>query len=497
MGMIRGVLAMMKMISFVVAAGVPALGGVLAAGVPVLASAGDVVDRPGEPSQVVGGSYAETCEYPASVAMRTGGCSGTLIHPEIVLYAAHCGEASRTELGERSSSPAATVGTEYCRRYPNWDTNGSGTDIMFCKLQGAVNVPITPVIMGCEIDQLEAGDHVIPVGFGRETPGGPDTSGPSGRKKWVNAEIMGFPNGGKMIGIQGIDPNEGICHGDSGGSMYYQLDDGSWRMIGITSTGGGPCPSISQHVPTWRAVEFVESETGIDVTPCHDADGTWNPGPGCGNFPTDIPSGAGLSWSDGCVGGPVSGPSSTCGPPYGDPPDEVPPTVEITDPADGSEFDGPEASVEVTINVDGVDQWGARDVTFEVSNGADSQTSVLEKEPWDPGTLLLPEGQWVLTATVRDWSNNESSDVVTIGVGVPAPENPDDDGDDGSSDDGNTGGDGGDDGGDDGSDDGGTDVEGTDSGGGEGCGCIATPASAPPALLLLLALYRRRTRGSA
>jgi len=492
----QGVLAMMKrmkMISGVAAAGMPVLGGVLALAVPALASAGDLIDRPKEPEKIVGGSYAQTCEYPATVGMRTGGCSGTLIHPEIVLYAAHCGEASRTELGESWSSPAATVNTEYCRRYEGWTAGESGTDIMFCKLVSAVNVPISPVMMGCERNQLEAGDLVIPSGFGRETAGGPNTSGPIGRKKWMNAEIMGFPNDGKAIGIIGVDPEEGVCNGDSGGSLYYQLDDGTWRMIGITSTGAGGCPAQSQHVPTWRAVEFIENETGIDVTPCHDVDGTWNPGPDCGGFPTDIQSGSGLSWANGCAGGPTSGLSSTCGPAYGDPPDDVPPIVEITEPADGTELDGPQASVEVTIEVDGVDQWGTRDVTFEVSNGEESQSSVIEKEPWDPGTLVLPEGQWILTATARDWSNNESSDSVAIGVGMSPPDNTGDDGDTGGDDGGDDGSDDGGDGGDDGGT--GTGTGGPEeTGGGEGCGCTTTPAAAPPAVLVLVALARRRTR---
>lgn len=465
---------------------------VVAAGLHVLTLVSDDLETPdGDPLAVVGGDYAQTCEYPASVGMRTGGCSGTLIHPEIVLYAAHCGDASRTELGESSSSPAATMNTEYCRRYPNW-TTGNGTDFMFCKLQGAINLPIAPVIMGCEIRELESGSPVIPVGFGRETAGGQDASGPSGRKKWLSAQILGFPADGKMIGVQGLDTSEGVCPGDSGGSLYFQLDDGTWRTIGVTSTITGGCPTTSQHVPSWHAIEFIESESGIDVSPCHDADGTWNPGPDCGGFSLDVTSGEGLSWANGCTGGPTSGSSSTCGPPYGDPPDEQPPIVEIVEPANGAEYDGPEASVTVTIEVNDVDEWPTRDVTFEISGDAGSDVSVLEKEPWDPGTLLLPEGEWTMTATARDWSGNESSDTVHVYVGVAAPDDLPDDGgtDDGGADDGATGG---------------TSDDGTDGGGGgtsddggsddKGCGCVTMPRASPLAILvLLLALARRRAR---
>jgi MYXO-CTERM domain-containing protein len=261
-------------------------------------------------------------------------------------------------------------------------------------------------------------------------------------------------------------------------------------MIGVTSTITGGCPTTSQHVPSWHAVELIENESGIDVTPCHDVDGTWNPGPDCGGFALDVTSGAGLSWADGCAGGPTSGLGSSCGPPYGDPPDEQPPSVEIIEPANGAEYDGPEASIAVTITVDDVDQWPTRDVTFEVSGDAGSEVSVLEEEPWDPGTLALPEGEWTMTATARDWSGNESSDTVHVYVGVPAPDNPPDDSgtDESGTDDGT-----------DGTGDDGTDGEdtGTDPGGtnGDGCGCVTTPAPAASGFFaLLIAFARRRAR---
>jgi hypothetical protein len=460
-------------------------------GTPVAAPAGDGLAAPvdHEPQAVVGGEYAQTCEYPASVGLNTAGCSGTLIHPEIVLFAAHCGSPGRIELGESWSS-TLTVGTEYCRRYPNWSTS-NGTDLQFCKLVGAAYVPIAPIATGCEPRQLEVGSHVIPVGFGRETAGPPGTPGAIGRKKWLHAEILGFPSYGRLIGIQGVDPEEGICNGDSGGSLYFQLDDGSWRMIGVTSTSSAGCPTPSQHVASWRAVEFIESESGIDVTPCTDADGTWNPGPDCGGFALDVTSGEGLSWSDGCAGAPLSELSSACGPAYGDPPDEDPPRVTIVEPADGTELAGSEADVDVTLDVDDVDRWGTRDVTFEVSGDPGVDTTVLESEPWEVGSVILSEGVWTLTAAARDWSGNTSVDTVRVYVGVEAPDDP------GTSS---------------GTEDGTTDESGTntstetttrsdddgpdetdDDADGDGCGCAASPASAS-ILFGLFALARRRPR---
>src|SRR5687768_11449769 len=40
---------------------------------------------------ITGGAETQACEWPALAAL--GGCSGTLVHPSLVVYAAHCGLA--------------------------------------------------------------------------------------------------------------------------------------------------------------------------------------------------------------------------------------------------------------------------------------------------------------------------------------------------------------------------------------------------------------------
>jgi hypothetical protein len=62
---------------------------------------------------------------------------------------------------------------------------------------------------------------------------------------------------------------------------------------------------------------WFEQDSGTDLTPCHDANGTWNPGPGCEGFPLQPATGGG-AWPS-CNVGAVSGAASTCGDAYGDP----------------------------------------------------------------------------------------------------------------------------------------------------------------------------------
>ncbi len=64
-------------------------------------------------------------------------------------------------------------------------------------------------------------------------------------------------------------------------------------------------------------VEWLENETGFDLTPCHDSDGTWAPTEACGGFPLDLQSGS-TDWSQGCARAEVSGPGSLCGEPNPD-----------------------------------------------------------------------------------------------------------------------------------------------------------------------------------
>lgn len=270
---------------------------------------------PPTPEPIYGGEVVAACGWPTTLFMA--GCTGSLVHPEVAVLAAHClvlGEAPLVAvLADDFSMPVREVPVAGCMSYPGWQPTmpGDGNDdIAFCKLAEPVtDVAIAPVIMGCETELLQVGAEVTLVGFGMA-----DDELGLGPKRAVTTTVQ-------MLGAEAIwvgDDQGSACNGDSGGPAYVQLDDGSWRVFGATSGGTmkGPCPQTTVYTLVHAYAEWIETASGVDITPCHDSDGTWNPSELCGGFATDPALGGG-SWDEGC-GGVLSEPSATCGPPFGE-----------------------------------------------------------------------------------------------------------------------------------------------------------------------------------
>lgn len=459
--------------------------------VPALAFANGDADEP-EPL-IWTGENVETCGWPTVVAVSGGGlCTGTLVAPNLVVYAAHCGASGKKVRFSEDNITGKALTPEFCMTNPGYTFQGN--DWAFCKLGENVPLPVTPVVFGCETDILQPGAKIAIIGFGANN----DVGG-AGTKRWSMTTLLGV-NWGQNITQIGGNGEASICPGDSGGPTMIQYPDGSWHAFGIASTYNGTCGSGGIHALMPGAVEWIEAESGVDMTPCHDADGKWNPTPLCQGFYAGDETGTGTgTWTDWCEGTPAGKSSATCGAGFDAVPDPDPPQVQITYPTDGQEFD---SGSTLDILVDAVDVgWGVKTVAMKIQGNL--QPGADEAVPYEFQNVQFPDGTWELVAVGEDWAGNiTESEPVKIGIGGPVEEDPDTGGDTGDGSGGDTsggteGGDGADDSGDGGT--GGTGDPGgsVDEG---GCGCATdsgrgrAPGVLAVALFGLLASTRRRRR---
>jgi MYXO-CTERM domain-containing protein len=334
-------------------------------------------------------------------------CTGTLVHPEVVIYAAHCGTANkRIRFGEGSLSATSEheVPAAFCKGYAEMDH-------AFCVLSTPVTeIPITPPVMGCEADLLYPGQEVAIAGFGKSC------TGPSGTKRWAMTTVHDGPDDQARIYVGG--GGVGPWSGDSGGPAFLHHPDGTWHAFGILSAGSA-CGEPALYGLMHPIMEWFESESGIDITPCHDADGTWNPTPQCVGFATD-PLAEGLEWDDWCSGAPRSGPSATCGPPFSNEPDEEAPSVAIASPEDGDYYEQEPVKLTIEVAADDGDGWGIKEVALVVDGVVLDAVDTVP--PFGFSNVTFPAGSYEIAAQAEDWAGNVGeSEPVRIYVAVEPP----------------------------------------------------------------------------
>src|SRR5690349_6275861 len=114
-------------------------------GVPIALASGGA--RAGSPDDfggidhtplIANGQPVGECAWPTAVSVESGGglCTGTLIHPEIVVFAAHCGATNKTiRFSTTSFGGGRTVEPLFCMTNPDYGgTEDQAHDWGFCRL---------------------------------------------------------------------------------------------------------------------------------------------------------------------------------------------------------------------------------------------------------------------------------------------------------------------------------------------------------------------------
>lgn len=387
------------------------------------------VAQPIDPQHIYGGDFVDSCGWPSVVYLSSGGgaCTGTLIHPQIVLTAAHCvtdGVPSVVRFGENAQTAQQLVTTTTCRQGPGWSgATAQGQDYAYCLLDAPVtSVPIIPVVNACEASAVYQGARIMHVGFGQ------DQDGASGRKKMLELSINSITNNGELISGT---PNEIICNGDSGGPTFVYLDpaqggDGTWRVAAIHSWAQGAdatdpnCMNAAGSVLATNAIDWIEEDSGIDITPCADGN-TWAPTAQCGGVPTSPWLGDGTYTTE-CTSPEVVEWAATCGAGLDSTPDGVAPVVTILSPTMGQEF-AAEGTTQVEVVVDASDDgWGVATVSMTIRAAGVEDEQVDIRNEWQPFSwdLTLPAGSYEVTLLATDHAGNTSEmQTVCFGVGGP------------------------------------------------------------------------------
>lgn len=202
-------------------------------------------------------------------------CTGTLIAPNLVLTARHCGrkfsvkrvflkgnDVNKPEKGE-------TINVKEVHEHSD-----SKVDLMLLVLEHDSTVDPSRIAKGAPVKAKTA----LVVGFGRTDPAA--TKG-YGRKRKAKVPIMSmdcgnvddqakygcYENFEMVAGHRGLKKD--TCQGDSGGPLYIEDDDGGYRLLGVTSRGiratGQPCGNGGIYVRVDKFTDWIRDRTGVNV----------------------------------------------------------------------------------------------------------------------------------------------------------------------------------------------------------------------------------------
>ncbi len=237
---------------------------------------------------IVGGHDAAAGAYPSAVEVHRGKsflCTGTLVAPDWILTAGHCGSITGSAVATPISFPPALIDVYIGSNKPGQGERvpvaqaiippdylaTMGYDITLLKLTRASSHAPTQVAGAGETASWAPGTMETIVGWGATSEGGdtPDTLQEARVPITTDAYCAGaYDNFDPKTMVCAGFPEGGVdtCQGDSGGPMFGTTACGARRVVGATSFGEG-CARPGKPGVYARVADDVLREWIRGVTP--------------------------------------------------------------------------------------------------------------------------------------------------------------------------------------------------------------------------------------
>jgi len=225
-------------------------------------------------SRIINGKAADPADYKFLVSLRVGEthyCAGTVIHPQVVVTAAHCIEPIRQKGSDfpliitslNAAQNGSPVGTKASVVRGGYNAATHNNDIAVLLLNEALE-GVEPIPMAKPGMTLSKGTELQIAGWGLTQEGASETS------PYLMEATVGFVDNSecnKILGMGKITDNmicagdlingRDACQGDSGGPLLSFDSEGRPQLLGVVSWGIGcgriGLPGVYSSVPYFES----------------------------------------------------------------------------------------------------------------------------------------------------------------------------------------------------------------------------------------------------